>query len=346
MKIMKMYFVSPLWIASTAIILMGCHNTKEEQQVKTLSVKVTLQTIQTVSQPQTFLYSGSIEADNIAQVGFAVPGTVNGIVVQEGQHVNKGQLLASIDATEYVNALAIANAGLEQAQDMYNRLDALYKKGSLPEKEYIDIKTKLAQAKANKAINAKHIADSKLYSPMTGIISARLIERGSTAAPGVPAFTIIKTDRVYAKVSVPESEIGLLKVGTRADVFVTTLNQTFKGAVTIINPMADAVSKTYSVKILLNNSDGKLLPGMLTNVTISTGKSVNAIIIPSSCVVRDADDLTYVFVEQNNKAIRKRITVSTITGNNDVIVSSGLQVGDKIIVAGQSHLKDGTAIVF
>lgn len=342
---MRTYFVSVLFLIVIAGILNGCH-TKEEQPVKADSVKVTLQTIETASRNQSLTYSGTIEADNTAQVGFAIPGTIDNVAVQEGQHVQKGQLLASIDATEYKNALDIANAGLAQAEDLYNRLDGLYKKGSLPAKDYIDIKTKVTQAKANKTIDAKHIADSRLYAPLSGIITAKMIERGSTAAPGIPAFTIIKTDRVYAKVSVPESEIGSLKTGIKASILIPTLNETVTGIINIINPLADPVSKTYSVKIMLNNGNGRLLPGMIANVSINTGKTSHVIVIPATAVVRDADDLTYVFVAQGQKAIRKRITASGITGANELLISDGLQVGDKIIIAGQTRLKDGSSIEY
>ena len=345
MKIMKMYSVPALLLVVITGMLGGCRN-KEEQPVKIEPVKVTLQTIENVSQDKSLTYSGTIEADNTAQIGFAVSGTINNIAVQEGQHVYQGQLLASIDATEYTNALAIANAGLEQAEDLYNRLDELYKKGSLPAKDYIEIKTKVAQAKANKIINAKHIADSRLYAPISGIISAKMIERGSTAAPGVPAFTIIKTDRVYAKAAVPESEIGLLKMGTKASVSIPTLNETVAGAISIINPLADAASKTYSVKILLNNSNGRLLPGMIANIAINTGKAEKVIIIPATAVVRDADDLTYVFIAQGQKAVRKRVTASGITGANEILISNGLQAGDKVVIAGQTRIKDGSSIEY
>src|SRR5262249_20945022 len=150
-------------------------------------------------------------------------GTVNQVAVQEGQHVARGQLLAMIDTVEYRYALAIANAGLEQVEDLYKRSDDLYKRGSLPEKDYVEVKTKLAQARANKGINEKHITDSRLYSPITGIISAKMIEKGSAAAPGVPAFSIVRTDQVYVRIAVPESEIGAMKNGIGAKITIPTL---------------------------------------------------------------------------------------------------------------------------
>ncbi len=333
-----------LFIAAAAIFS-GCAH--EEKPVTVQPINVTVEPVQKTNSLEQFSYSGTIEPDNTVQVGFAVAGVVNNVAVQEGQLVQKGQLLATIDASEYINALAIANAGLEQAEDLYGRLNGLYEKGSLPAKDFIDIKTKVAQARANKSINAKHIADSRLYAPMPGIVTAKLIESGSTAAPGIPAFTIVKTDKVYAKVSVPESEVGNLKKETAATVFIPTLNDSLKGNISIINPQADAASKTYAVKIQLNNSAGKLLPGMIANVQIHTNKMTDAIIIPATAIIRDADNISYVFVANTtNRAIKKRVTTGNLTGSNKVTITDGLQPGDNIIVAGQTKLQDGATISF
>ncbi|WP_081681234.1 efflux RND transporter periplasmic adaptor subunit [Flectobacillus major] len=331
----------------TALMLSACDNKPTETQDKPQPVKVTTQQVQQINSLQKLTYSATIEPDITTKIGFAVSGVINNVTVKEGQFVTQGQLLASIDATEYENALIIANAGLEQAEDMYQRLNELYQKGSLPAKDYIDIKTKLAQAKASKSINNKHIADSKLYSPMSGIITEKLIERGSMAAPGIPAFTIIKTDKVYAKITVPENEIGNFKKGMLTTVFIPTLNDSVRGVISIINPQADAASKTYSAKIQLNNPSQNLLPGMIANVEINPNKYVPVLTIPATAVVRDADDLTYVFViNADKKAIKKRIVVSSLIGNKEAIVKDGLDKSDLIVVEGQTQLRDGALVNF
>jgi membrane fusion protein (multidrug efflux system) len=318
---------------------------KEEEAKKNVvaPTSISVQEITEGSQAETLRYSGSIEAENSVQIGFAAPGTVTSVLVKEGQFVKAGQLVATIDPTEYDNALLIANAGLEQAQDMFNRLNGLYQKGSLPAKDFIDIKSKLAQAQANKNLAAKRVKDTHLHAPMSGIITAKLIEKGATAAPGVPAFTIINTAKVYATVSVPESQIGKVSKGQQAAVFVATLNEEFIGKVAIVNPVADAVTKTYSVKIDLSNGSGKLLPGMITDARIATGHQLSTITVPAKAVIRDANNITYVYVANDNKAVRKRITAGGLSGN-DIVISEGLNVGDKVVVAGQTKLKEGATV--
>lgn len=325
--------------------VIGCNSKAEQNTAAPRIQKVSTQTAQRIEQSQVLTYSGTIEQHNTAQIGFAVPGVINNVAVQEGQFVKKGQLLATIDATEYINALAIANASLEQAEDMYKRLNDLYQKGSLPEKDYIEIKTKLAQARANKTINAKRIADSRLYAPMAGIITAKQVEMGSTAAPGVPAFTIIKTDLVYAKISVAENEVGSLKKGMETSIEVPTIHKTLAGKITIINPQADPTSKTYVIKAQLPNNGQELLPGMIVNVKINTDHLQQRIVIPAKAVLRDANDITYVYVvDSHQKAVQKRITTAGITGNQEIIVQEGLNDGDNVIVEGQTKVKDGTTV--
>jgi membrane fusion protein, multidrug efflux system len=263
----------------------------------------------------------------------------------EGQQVQQGQLLATVETDDYASALQIANAAEEQAADNFKRLNELHAKGSLPERDYIAARSALSQAQANVRLASKRLADTRLYAPFAGIISAKLIDRGASAAPGMPAFTILKTDQVYAKAPIAESEISKLTIGREVLVIIPALNDSIKGTVTIINPQADNSSRTYTVKVRLGNSSKKLLPGMLTEMKVYTGSNQQNIVIPAASIVRDADDLTYVFVaNQHNKAIRRRITASGVTTNNEVIVQSGLQAGDKLIVNGQTRLEDGSSI--
>lgn len=334
---------SSIWLLGSAILL-SCGGKETAQQKPVAPTKVSIRPIALQDQAERLRYSGSIEAESTVQIGFAVPGTVSSVQVSEGQHVVAGQLLSTVDPLEYDNALMIAAASVEQAEDMYTRLEGLYKKGSLPAKDYVDIKSKVAQARANKNLALKRVKDSKLYAPVSGVISAKNIEKGATVAPGVPAFTIINLSKVYARITVPESEIGKIQKGQSAQVAIPTLGTQVVGKIAIINPIADAVAKTYTVKIQLPNPEGKLLPGMITDTEIGTGKSNAAITIPATAVVRDANDITYVFVATNtNRAIKRRITARELRGT-DIVVSEGLQQGDKVVVTGQTKLKDGAPI--
>lgn len=329
-------------LTTLAFLLVGCSEKKET--VKEVVIpKVTVKNIQSKEEKESLTYSGTIEADNTVSLGFSVPGRISKVYVQEGQKVKKGQLLASIDQTTYKNAFDIANAGLEQANDNFKRLNSLYQKGSLPERDFIAVKVAVAQANANKNLAAKNLADTKLYAPFSGMITAKMTEIGATAAPGVPAFTVMKIDKVYAKASITESEISKLKIGTDAKVEISSLNETFNGKVAIVNPSADAVTRTFNVKVRLDNKEDKLLPGMISNIKINTGNTVDVITVPSESIIRDANNILYVFVVKENKAIKKRVSLGSFKGN-EVIVTNGLSIGDSVVIAGNKNLKDGQTV--
>jgi RND family efflux transporter MFP subunit len=344
-KPMIMITSNKILIVFALSALASCGQKQKKETHVQSTIKVTVQEITAQDRPEVLNYSGSIEADNTVSLGFTVAGRVTAVNVLEGQQVQQGQLLATVETDDYASALQIAKAAEEQAADNFKRLNELHAKGSLPERDYIAARSALSQAEANVRLASKRLADTRLYAPFAGIISAKLIDRGASAAPGMPAFTILKTDQVYAKAPIAESEISKLIIGREVLVIIPALNDSIKGKVTIINPQADNSSRTYTVKVRLGNSNKKLLPGMLTEMKVYTGSNQQNIVIPAASIVRDADDLTYVFVaNQQNKAIRRRITASGVTTNNEVIVQSGLQAGDKLIVNGQTRLEDGSSI--
>ena len=336
---------NPLFILTSTLMLASCSDKKELASTDPEVTKVTVEEVKETLGENELNYSGSIEADNTVSLGFGVAGRVLKVYVQEGQKVTQGQLLAAVEEEIYQNSYKVASAGLEQAQDNFNRLDQLYKKGSLPERDYIAVKVGLAQAKAGAAIAAKNVRDTKLYASFTGIVTQKFIEAGANTAPGAPSFTIVKTDKVFATASISENEINNIKIGATTKVTVPSLNQEFTGKVVILNPQADNMSKTFLVKVQIDNPNGVLLPGMIADLTITTGKEVHSIIIPTNAIVRDADNINYVFVvKPNNTAFKKRISIAKMTGSSDVIVQEGLQAGDKLIVSGQTTIEDGAPV--
>ena len=325
-----------------SILISSCGKNKEENTA-VIVPKVTIKELASEKQPEILSYSGTIEADNTVTLGFSVPGRIVSVNVQEGQKITEGQLLATIETTAYKNAFDIANAGLEQANDNYKRLNELYSKGSLPERDFIAVKVAVAQANANKNLASKNLADTRLSAPFTGIITAKFTEKGATAAPGVPVFTIMKTDKVYAKVAIAESEIAKFKIGTPAKVKIASIDKTFEGKISIVNPSADATTRTFEAKVLLDNQSGNLLPGMISDIKIETGGTTDALTIPAEAIVRDSDDITYAFVVEHNRAIKKRVSLGSFKGE-EVVVTDGLKSGDKVVVSGQRKLKDGQTV--
>ena len=106
------------------------------------------------------------------------------------------------------------------------------------------------------------------------------------------------------------------------------------------------MSKTYIVKIKIANENEQLLPGMIATIRLAAGITTDAITVPQEVIFRDADNLTYVYIiNAEKKAIRKRITIGGLLENR-IVVTSGLQEGDKIITRGQNNIKEGQLLSY
>lgn len=309
-------------------------------------VNVAVRKVTMVSDNISILVSSFLEAEKTAPISFEIPGKIVRVNFDLGNRVKKNQVVAEVEMDDYQSHLEIAQAQLMKAQDAFNRLTPLFKEGVIPEKTLVEITSGLAQARAGKNIAKKQVRDTKLRAPFSGVIGMKAIEIGQMISPGIPCFTVVKNDKIYACASIPESEIGQIKIGQKARVTVPALDDgTFYGRVKYLGAVATPQTRTYTAKILLDNPDYILRSGMIANVAIETEKKIDLLTIPSRAIVRDFDNLTYVFLadKKNLKAFRKRVFPGSVH-KNEIRIKKGLLPEDILIIAGQHKLTDGCDI--
>ncbi len=326
--------------------LSSCKDSDAIEPLPLKPVKVSVRKVTTASDNITIFVSSFLEAEKTAPIGFQIPGKIVRVNFDLGNRVKKNQVVAEVEMDDYQSHLEIAQAQLMKAQDAFNRLSSLFKEGVIPEKTLVEITSGLAQARAGKDIAAKQVRDTKLRAPFSGVIGMKAIEIGQTISPGIPVFTVVKNDTIYACSSIPESEIGQLKIGQKAMVTVPALDDgKFYGRVKYLSAVATPQTRTYTAKILLDNPDYILRPGMIANVSIETEKKIDLLTIPSRAIVRDFDNLTYVFLadKKSLKAFRKRVFPGSVH-KNQIRIKKGLLPEDILIIAGQHKLTDGCDI--
>lgn len=342
---MKISKLNTLIIIGLTVLFSACsEEEKTTTEEKTVTVKT--RTIDYNGNASPTEYIGTVESDNQMDVSFLVIGTVEKMYANEGQKVSKGQLLASINKTSLQHTHSLAEASLKQAQDAYKRMSAMYESKSLPEIQFIDVKTKLEQAQASEAITRKNLEDGNIYAPQSGIIGKRYLEPGASAMPGSPVYQIIDIRNVKVKAAVPEGEISGIKAGTLCNVKISALgDQIFQGKVAEKVVVANPVSHTYDVKIQLDNSSGTILPGMVCKAYISTKTSTeNEIVIPIKAVQVDTDGKRFVWVKsKENKAGYKAVELGKLI-DNGVEIKSGLSIGDELIVEGYQNVSPGVSV--
>lgn len=331
-----------------AIILtgmIGCNREKKNPD-QNQGIPVKIQKIELPNETMPNYYVGIVEESVSVPVSFLSMGQAANVYVTEGQKVRKGQLLAELDNSSYRSLYQISLAKQKQAEDAFNRLADLYKKGSLPEIKYIEIQTGVEQAQLATKMALKSVDDCKLYAPMTGIIGKRSIEPGMNVMPAVPVFKLVKIDKVFVKVSIPENEISKIKIGDRAKFSVKALNdEPFEGTIFEKGVMANPLSHTYDIKIALSNPQEKLMPGMVCSVELLNNASTNQIVIPSDVIQINEKNQRYVYVADtsNNKVLKKYVEVGS-PYNNGIIIMNGLLIGDQLIVEGYQKISENTTI--
>ncbi len=336
------------WLLGLVLALVSCKHKEDDRSDAEASALAPVAVIKLAptKQNQTLNLSGTIQSEKTAQVTFSVQGRIASVLVDEGQAVKKGQLLATLDPRDYQYQLQQADASLLQAKDNYMRSKELYQKGSLTPKDYITAESQYLTAVANRKTAAKQVSDTRLYAPISGTVTNKMTEVGNQASPNAQAFVIDDIDHVNATMTVPETEIGNIMRNNTAEVDIPTLNQKFTGKVTSINPQADRNSNTFRTKVRLNNIHHRLLPGMIAEINLQTNQKVSYITIPPKAVIHDQDGLPYVFLVdsgEQRRAIRRHITVGQAI-NDRISVADGLRSGDLLIVEGQYRLKDGQSV--
>ena len=290
-------------------------------------------------------YSGSIEAEQSINLSFLTIGTAAQINVREGDKVAKGQLLAKLDCTSNNNALQIAQAKAQQAQDAFNRFEPMYKNGNLPEIKMVEIRTLKTQAELSVKLAQKNVDDCSIIAPAAGMISYRDLEAGDNVIPAKAVLKMVTLGSVYATFSAPEKEIGKIYKGQSATVRLTSNEEELKGTVTDVGISADPLARTYTVRIKINKPSASVLPGMLCNIYLAA-KDAQAtdFIIPASALKMDSDGGEYVFVvdAKTNRVFKQAVTTGEFALGG--VRTQGLKEGQVIVTEGAQKLEESTLI--
>ncbi|MEW6720611.1 MAG: efflux RND transporter periplasmic adaptor subunit [Thermodesulfobacteriota bacterium] len=314
-----------------------------------------------VQERETISVSGTVSTpDSPANASFLVSGKVVHVGPREGDYVREGQVLASIDPTDYQLTLSAAKAQKDQAEvayrraeDEHRRMKILYDSKSLAANDYLKFKAAVdssaqqyEQAVASEELTRKRLADATLCAPIGGYIAKRLIEPGDTAIPGRPVFEIVQMNPVEVNVGVPETDVRRVRIGQTADIKVPALpGKSFGGKVRILNVSADPGTRTYMARIAVANPEKLLRVGMVAEATIRGDRTVSMMTLPGDAIVRDPQGATQVFVYYpgQRSVYTKRVDVGVVL-NRDVEIRSGLSGDELVVLAGQGKLRNGLVV--
>lgn len=336
----KIYLTTALL---SVVMLAGCQGEKN-LATEEHTVKVKVMQVSSAPGETGGYFSGTIEEENGTSLSFAVTGTVKTVHFHLGQHVAKGQLLATLDPTSIQSSHNAAKASLEQAEDAYRRMKVLHDKGSLPEIQWVEVQSKLRQARSIEEIASKNLKDCNLYAPFGGVIAEKSVETGQNIIPGMGVARLVTADMLKVKIAVPETEIAAITSGQKAEITVPALGeQRFTGTVVEKGAVANSLSRSYEVKLRIANASAELMPGMVTEVRMKQKEAIEQPVIPANIVQLDEHNRTFVWTVVHGKAYKTPISCGEYRATG-VTVLSGLERDDCFIVEGQNKVCNGTLV--
>ncbi len=390
--------------------------------------KISVMKIEDSNYSNQITFSGNVIPIETVNLSFKLDGKLSDVPIQEGNYVQTGEKIASIDINDYSLQANAAHAELEMAeygisatqaqydaavaeyksaevqvnkeipskvkqakaqleltQSTYDRIKALYDAGAMSQSQLDEISAKLtadsetyqqalntqdvvklqleasqqkvqayasqiatSSAQAQKASVAvekagNDLSDTILKSPMNGVILKKIMSTGETVAAGYPVAVIGRTDFVYIEIGVSDQEINLLKKGQIAQVSIYGVEDTRRGSIAEIGSLADSSTRMFPVKILVENKDSMLKPGMIARATLETN-SLKSISVPLDSVIqRSNGSVVYIYNPANHTVCEQQVNTGEITGET-IQVSSGLKIGQQLVTQGQFLLHNGDTV--
>lgn len=286
------------------------------------------------------IYTGTapIEAFAEADVLAKVAGEVVEILVEEGDEVSEGQVLARLDGDRLRLELKETEARLRKLERDYQRNIDLNEKGLISEGDFDRIKFDMEALRAAYNLAKLEVDYTQIRAPIDGVVSERYIKLGNTLAVGDPVFRVTQLDPLVAYLFVPEREFRKIGSGQPAGIAVDALSgPPVVAEVTRVSPIVDPETGTFKVTIEIDDPARRIKPGMFARIGIVYDTHLDALQIPRSAIVGDEEE-SAVFVVENSRAVRREVETG-FADRGMIEITAGLDDTDEVIVVGQVGLR-------
>ncbi len=340
-KIGKFYLLCIL-----SILVASCHDKgKGKIGNKEAAITVTTETVGRIAAQKDFTVSGNIEGLKTVNMGFLVSGRIANINGEEGCLIRKGALIAAIEPTNYTIAKEMADVQVAQASDEYERLKLMYERKSISESDFKKSQFALDGARAQQKLREKDLADTRLYAEIGGMLLKKRAEEGEIVSSGLPILTLADISRVKVIAYIPENRLKDIKIGQEVAVSIDAIDKKGTGKISEVGGVADPATRSFTVKIEMDNPDLSIRPGMIAEVSFASPAEEKVLAVRSTCLLHTSDDVPYVYVVDNEKgrAYRRTVSIGSLWGDYIEIVS-GLEEGETIVSGGKQKLSNGSRI--
>ena len=337
----------------SALLLAACQQTGDqsekksadtdakEEDVSTIPVEVATPTRGDVYS----MYTGTapVEAFRDATVVAKVGGEVREILVEEGDSVKAGQVMARLDGDRLRLEQQQAEAKLRKLQRDYQRNVDLKDRGLISEGDFEKIKFEMDALDAANDLAKLQLSYAEIRSPIDGVVSQRFIKIGNTLEIEAPTFTVTSLEPLISYLHVPEREYRRIEKGQDAKMIIDALQgAVFDGRVARVSPVVDPATGTFKITIEVIDETRRLKPGMFARIAIVQDAHFDVLQVPRSALL-GIDEKTSIFIVEDGVAHRRGVSTGYASEGRVEIVD-GLDEGEQFVVVGQAGLKDGAKV--
>lgn len=269
-----------------------------------------------------------------------VKGIVEEVLVEEGDHVKQGDVIARINTNDYENTIHSIKAAYNLAVTNLNRLTGLRDQEIIAQSEFDIIRAEVQSLEADLAIAELQLQRCYIRSAISGVVNELPAKRGLYLAVGDPVATILDIERVKVTVGIPESDVDAVRKIERFEVAIEALdNRKITARKYFLAIAPESQAQVYRLELEVANGVGDILPGMFARIEIIKQEFPDALAIPLYAVI-SRDDKHYAYLEENNVAKLQEVRLGILDGWQ-IQVTEGLAAGKRVIVVGQRSVDEG-----
>ncbi len=351
------------WLAVALFALAGCDSSSDQSSNADEAAKVRIASPAPAGFGERFSLTGTLTAERDAQLSPRVDGLVMKVRVDAGDRVNAGDVLIELDTAVGRQALLRARAQANEAATAVAESKRLFEEASrLVERKYIAasaVETRkadwqraqaaLASAQASVTEQSELVERHTLPSPFDGVIAEKLTEAGEWVTRGTPVLSLVAIDRVRLDVRVPQERYAAIRDDTVIEVFADALGDiALPARIGAKVPVTDPGARTFLLRLLVEDPEGRLLPGTSARAEISLPASEPALAVSRDALLRQPDGGYSLFVVEAGEGdalVARQRTVRVLRDQGDeVAIGEGLAQGERVVVRGNEALRDGQAV--
>lgn len=338
-------------ILTSSLLLNGCGQAGASNQAETkeevvVRIPVATEVVERQAITSSFRTTATLEAREETDIISKANGIVEEILVEEGDWVEKGQLLAHLRDDEYRIQVAQAKAELNSIQQELKRVKDMAERDMISADAYDKLRFQADTLQARYDMAALNLAETEIRAPISGFIATRYAKLGNMISQYQPQklFHIVALDELQGNVHLPERELQFIQVGQTAELKVSAMpGQTVMAKVDRISPVVDTQSGTFKVVLSVANPDNALKAGMFAHVKLHYATHEDAITVPRYAV-QSLDGKHSVFTVDAEGVAHKVDVELGFEDETHVEIINGVNAGEQLVVSGQANLKDAALV--